>query len=77
MKAARKVGDAKKHECMFPHHPPKASSDPPRSKTRIHGLIRNSLSVIPCVFASSSSVLRCTERFIQKSLGVTFRIRKP
>ena len=33
MKAVRKVGDAKKHECMSLDHFPKSSSDPLHSKT--------------------------------------------
>ena len=40
MKAARKVGDAKKHECTFHHRSQETSSDLLHSKTRVLSLIR-------------------------------------
>ena len=50
MKAARKVGDAKKHECTFVHLPHNRVSDPLHSKTRVFGLIRgNSICNAPCM----------------------------
>ena len=49
MKAARKVGDAKKHECALSHHSPKISSHPLHSETRVHGLIRSNTFVMLCV----------------------------
>jgi len=49
MKATRKVGDAKKHECTFASRSRKSSSEPPHSKTRVHGLIRSNPPVMFCV----------------------------
>lgn len=53
MKASRKVGDAKKHECTFAHRPQNSSSDTPCSKTRVLGLIRSSPSITLCVVSHS------------------------
>ena len=63
MKAARKVGDAKKHECTFlPSPPPQRKFyDPIRSKTRVHGLIRSSPSVYTPFSHPGPPVFRCTE----------------
>ena len=68
MKAARKVGDAKKHECTLHHLSQKTSSDPLRSKTRVLGLIRSNPLVVLCihshplniVYALRSRVFHCT-----------------
>ena len=71
MKAARKVGDAKKHECRSAHHSQNSSSDPLHSKTRVHGLIRSSPSVLLCVCSYSQhrfhTPVSCPRRFIQKT----------
>ena len=53
MKAARKVGDAKKHECTSANQSLKLSSDPLHSKTRVHGLIRSNPPVMPFVCSHS------------------------
>ena len=58
MKAARKVGDAKKHECTFTHCSRNSPSDPPHSKTRVLGLIMSNASVILCVCRHSQYSFR-------------------
>jgi len=58
MKAARKVGDAKKHECTFHHLSQKTSSDPLHSKTRVLGLIRSNPLVVFCVYSHPQHRLR-------------------
>ena len=58
MKAARKVGDAKKHECAFHHRSQKACFDPLHSKTRVLGLIRSNPFVVLCVFSHPQHRLR-------------------
>lgn len=76
MKAARKVGDAKKHECTFTCRPHEPSSDPLYSKTRVHGLIRSNPPVMLCVRSHSQHdfrppvlCFRFTQRSIQKVHG--------
>ena len=74
MKAARKVGDAKKHECTFHHCSQETSSDLLDSETRVLGLIRVihfqytvclvTLSII--IYALWFRIFCCTRRFIQK-----------
>ena len=56
MKAARKVGDAKKHECAFPQYSTQISSNPLRSEARVLGLIGSSPPVI--LYACSLSQQR-------------------
>jgi len=58
MKAARKVGDAKKHECTFTQRSPELPFNFLRSKTRILGLIRSDQSIMLCVCSQSQHYLR-------------------
>ena len=78
MKAARKVGDAKKHECTF-LHPPKDFFSSLCSKTRVFGLIRSSPTVFARVYLILASVVpkdlfKSPERLFPKTMRKFERI---
>ena len=72
MKAARKVGDAKKHECTFARRSSKSPSDLPHSKARVHGLIETSPFVMLCVCSHSQNRFHVLSTAVPENLFKKF-----